>query len=88
MLLMFTSVTSHAADPVTCHEVLMKCDKAVQDLRKLNHEQQGLIKSQEDLSKVQRDKIDLLEAERNSLLRNPYVWGAIGFGLGIYLMKK
>lgn len=77
-----------ATSPKTCNEVLQLCDKALQDQRKLNHENLILIKATEDLNHVQRDKIDILEAENKSLLRNPYIWGAIGFGLGVYLMKK
>lgn len=80
--------TATETNKPTCDTVLKACDRALTDQIKLNHEQQGLIKAQEDLVITQRDKINLLEAENKSLFRSPWLWGAVGFGLGVYLMKK
>lgn len=63
----------------TCDSVLDKCRKAVNDQILLNHKQQIEIKANEDLVKTQREKIDQLEKENNSILKSPWLW--IGVGL-------
>lgn len=62
-----------------CDDVLNLCRKAVDSQIKLNHAQQKQIDAQEDLLKTQRQKIDQLEKENNSILKSPWLW--IGVGL-------
>lgn len=87
---MLTNSLTTKAEPITCSDVLKLCDKALEDerttgnkLRKLNHEQQVVIKAQDDLIGLQRVKID----QQNSILRSPYLWGIVGVITGILLVK-
>lgn len=83
------------AETRSCDQVLSLCDKALQDerreteaLKKLDHSRLGVIEAQEKHILTQRDKIDLLEAENESILNDPKVWFVIGLGLGVYVMKR
>lgn len=71
----------------SCNDVLSLCRQAVNDQIILNHKQQIEIKANEDLVKTQREKIDYLEKENNSILKNPTLWLGLGLVLGVVITK-
>lgn len=93
--MLMTSIGSANAESKTCDQVLQLCNKALQDerqeteaLKRLDHSRQRVVEAQEDHIKVQREKIDLLKSENESLLRSPTLWFGLGLITGVVLMKK
>ena len=73
---------------LTCDQVLDACDIALHDQVTLNHEQQGLIRAQDDLILTQNKKIKELTHDTNSIFKNPYLYFVVGLVSGLYLGKK
>lgn len=71
----------------SCDQVLSACDKALESQRKLNHEQQRLIKAQDELAITQRERIDQLTKENKSVFRSPWLWFGLGALTGVILVK-
>jgi hypothetical protein len=85
MLLSNTSLNAKAE--ISCDQVLNKCNNAVVDLRALSNKHELLIKDQNALILTQRTKIDELESDNKSLLKNPWLWFGVGFAAGVVVLK-
>jgi hypothetical protein len=72
----------------SCDQVLNACDKALQDQIQLGTSKDILIKDQNSLILSQHDKIDMLEKDNSSLLKNPYLWFGVGLVTGVVLVNK
>lgn len=95
LIINLLSATTTRAEVKTCDQVLKMCDQALEDerkeseaLKKLDHSKQRVIEAQNSHIEVQREAIDDLKASNESILNDPKVWAVIGFGLGVWVMKK
>lgn len=72
----------------TCNQVIQACDKALADKDAAIKSRDKELSQYQIMSKAQADEIAAKDRELSAWWRNPYVWGVVGLGLGIYLGKK
>lgn len=90
VLMIATAIPAHSQEPYlpeqSCHATLQLCDKALRDQIKITDLQAAIV---EDMGKrylIVAQQNQQLKEDANSWFRNPWVTGAIGFGLGALVM--
>jgi hypothetical protein len=63
-------------------ELLEQCDKALGSCDGLVKSQEDYIGEQEGVINLQAERISKLEADKNSLLKNPLLWFFVGAAVG------
>ena len=79
---------SSTATANQCGEVVKACDIAIQAADKVIDLKGRQIQAQDDLIKFQGDRINQLEKDKNSLLKNPLFYLVIGIVGGVIIQKR
>lgn len=79
---------STAATASECADVVKSCDNAIKAADRVIDLRVRQISAQEDLIKFQGDRINQLEKDKNSLLKNPLFYLVIGIVGGVIIQKR
>lgn len=84
VLAVSTATTATASE---CSEVVKSCDKAIESADKVINLKGRQISAQEDLIKFQGDRINQLERDRGSILKNPLFYLVVGIVGGVFIQR-
>lgn len=81
------SLSSTAAEEVTPDDVIQACEEALNACDSYAQSLEDVIKAQ-DLALAEAAKTEArLRRQRDSIFRNPFVWGAVGLVLGVVIVR-
>lgn len=80
----FAANISNNTQKIQCSSVIQACDKALAD-------KDAAIKARDvqlgDYAKLTKEQADQIASDK-AWYKSPLLWGAVGFGLGIYVMRR
>lgn len=86
LLMQFASTNAFATR--SCLDLVKTCDAAIESQGKAIEIRDLRLKAQEDHIGRLTEERDNAEKRASAWYRNPWLWGAVGFGLGVYVMKR
>lgn len=85
---LMTSWPSHIARASECTAIVTACDKALADQDRVINFKTRAIEAQQEIIGAQDTRIRILEEDKNSIFKSPWLYFGLGVVTGALLLRK